>query len=383
MPNNSTPCANSERQSQIKIINSPLNAVFSGPEGGSAEVCVSPTPGKTDKRVAITLNEKSAVKAAAISSERLLYGDYDAEPDGYEHDAAFSFSQAVPELMHALAYAQTVNPMQVEVRGFSNVGSFPTTPVDGVVVQNDVRRHVFNLVGAFAGGWGLKGFCYSSENSQKLLRAVAPVAQNAGQASSQGFAADLGWHGDNANRAIVGVKDTHPGGRGPMNPFQAFVNIRPDAMTPMETVALEDAVSQASHEHGTAVIDQLQKAEYAIDKPDSHGGGRDIENVPLLIRHDDGRLHGRFHAGNCTGLNPTAQKAFEAFKATLRNLNAVMEVEGEAYALFKYSNSRALHRRRQYEPKLDGTDRYYIRLYLIGAKHFADHAKHADGRIFT
>ena len=257
---------------------SPLNSTFRGSEGGSVEVRVNQTPGNTEKRVVVTLNKSNAEKVAAISSERLRFGDYDVDPDGYEHDAHAALLDAVPDLMHAMAYARTVNPVQIEVCGFFAEEPVPMTPLDGIVISENVRRHIFNLVGTLAGGWNLKGIGYHSENFQKLLRAVSPVALNAGQASSQGFAADLGWHGDNANRAIPGVHDCHPGGRGPMNPFQAFVNVRSDASTPMETVALADAVSQASREHGAAIIDQLQRSEFAIDKPDSHGGGRDVEN---------------------------------------------------------------------------------------------------------
>ena len=366
-----------------KTINAPLSASFSGPEGGVAYVSVAPTPGGSDRRITISLNDASSAKIASISSERLLYGDYEVDPDGYEYDAFQAYNNANIELIQALRYAQTVNPVQIEVRGLPTSLPTPQTPTDGVVVGKNVRSQVFGLVGCIAGAWNLKGFAYASENNKKLLRAVAPVALNAGQASSQGFADDLGWHSDNANRKIPNSSDCHPGDKGPMNQYQAFVAISPKRSIPMETVALADVVDEVIAMYSIEVIDTLLKNEFAIKKPDSHGGGLDIENIPVLAVDSDGKFHSRYHAGNIECLTPEAENALKKFSAVLNQTTSIMEIKGQPASLLMYSNTRCLHRRRQYEAELDGSDRYYIRLYLMAEKMMASHQEYLSERVFT
>ncbi len=108
----------------------------------------------------------------------------------------------------------------------------------------------------------------------------------------------------------------------------------------------------------------LEAVEFATLKWVSHGGGRDVEGVPLLISDPKGLLHGRIHAGNVSGLDHETHAAFEHFKRILEATPSIIEIHSKPGDMILYSNTRTLHRRRRYTPRLDGTDRYYARTYF-------------------
>lgn len=356
--------------------------MFRGADQGAVIASLSKTPGGSDSRAIISVNEATALKIASISSDRLAHGSYDHDPTGFESDARRLFLDAAPELAAAIMFAKAADVPVIEVRNLPSPKSQVRTPSDGVVAEQDVRRYVLNLVGTLGGAWGLCGFSYESENEGRLLRAISPVQTRALEASSQGFADDLGWHQDNANRRIPGVPDTIRNDRGPMNAYQAFVCVRPDPDVPMDLVTLADIAAEAAKRHGSMLIDALAAPDFAINRPDSHGGGRDVEEVPLLVRDAAGRLYGRFHAGNVVGLTPEAQAAYEAFRQIATATRSTMEVQGERGALLMYSNTRTLHRRRRFAPRFDGADRYYVRLYMMDGDEMQEHEAHLHGRTF-
>lgn len=357
--------------------------MFTGTEGGSAIVSIHKTPGGGARHAVVTINSAAAAKIAAIGSERRMLGSYEEDPGSYEHDARLAFLDAVPEMTSALMFAKTADATIIEVRGLPVRDDAPRTPDDGIVLEPEVRSHVFNLVGSLTGSLSLRGFSYGSENGGRLLRAVSPVPQVACQASSQGFADDLGWHQDNANRSMVRFSYPRSNRRGPMNDYQAFVCVRSDEQVPMHVAGLEDIVGEVARRHGSLLVDVLHEPEFSICRPASHGGGLDAEGVPLLARDELGRLHGRFHAGNVIGLSPRAQAAYDAFRTVSHVSGSAVEIDGEEGALLIYANTRVMHRRRRYQPRFDGRDRYYVRIYMMNADDLQSWKSHLNGRVFT
>ena len=314
-----------------------------GPEHGSAVAYVVASPQGTVRRAFVAINDKTACKIAAATSKWLARGrgSYDEDPDSFERDAHVAFSDAAPELMTMIAYAREAGAVITEVVGLPVPTTLPKNSQDGVIAEEEVRQHAFNLAGAIAGGWGLRGFAYFKENDGRLLKAVtALVGRNAAQ-TRRVFATDLMWQSDNADRQIPDVPDIHPGGAGPMYPYRGLSAIRPARTAPIEAVALADLVNETARHHGSAIIDQLQRPDYAIDNL----GGRGVEGIPLLVWDDRGRVHGRLHAGRVTGLTPDAQHAFDIFCQVVMSTSSVMEVIGNPGSLLLVSNTQAMHRK--------------------------------------
>lgn len=371
-------CANTNCNKCASI----LGKVFSGPNGATATVYLSKTP-KRGSVKAIVQIDKTLSNDIKNIHKKMRNRSYESDPEGYEQALSHCFVYEAAPLAQAIAYVFTNNAIIVEVLGLPGPQNQPLTPLNGLVDEEAIAEHVVNLVGTFAGIMGFRGFAYSGENDGQMLRAVSPKAENAGQASSQGFADDLGMHMDNANRTIPHTFDTIQHDRGPMNAYQAFATVNPCPDTPMEVAALQDMVNETIEEFGIATIAQLEQPNFAVCKPDSHGGGLDITGVPVFVRDGDGRVHGRFHMGNVKGMTPEAEDALEKFRSVVAKTRSIVKIRGRKNALVLYSNSQCMHRRSRYTPRLDGTDRYYVRLYLSPFDVMAAFSAHAVGRVFN
>lgn len=358
-----------------------LGKVFDGACGAAVVVYLSKTPGKGARRARIQVNARAASNVKKVH-DALANISYEDNPEKFELRVTQEFVFGVPELVSAINYAQSNGSIVTEIVGLPGPGVDPKTPDNGVVDEPAVAAHIVNLVGAFAGALGYCGFAYSGENNGKLLRVVAPNIENAGQASSQGFADDLGMHMDNANRKIPYTFDPARPKRGPMNAFQAFATVTPCPNTPMEVAALQDVVHEVIGEHGIGVITALEQPNFSVCKPDSHGGGLDIVGVPVLVRDDKAQVHGRFHLSNVVGMSPEAEAALEKFRAAVLKTQSIIKIPGRKNGLVLYSNTQCMHRRSRYTPKFDSRDRYYVRLYLAPSDVLTAFSAYAVGRVF-
>jgi len=274
-------------------------------------------------------------------------------------------AHAAPELLSAANFAHAFNPSVVEVAGFEPAGRTVVTPLNGIVAEGNVGSHVFYLVSMFAGGFRLSGFAYSSENGGRILRAVAPNPQLAGEISSQGYTEELAWHQDNANKPFpMGANVSRGIDRDFMNHYQAFVAVNVDDKTPMEIMTLDDVVLDLERECGSEVIEALQRPAFSVRPPASHSDGITVKGVPLLERDAGGRLHGRFHSANATGLTPESRNALDAMTRCISNSTKSILYFGSPGSLILYANTRVLHRRSHYTPSFGGGDRYFVRMYL-------------------
>tara|TARA_E500000318_G_C3569136_1_gene217056 strand:- start:6669 stop:7715 length:1047 start_codon:yes stop_codon:yes gene_type:complete len=341
-----------------------------------------PTPGQGAVHARMTVNRRAAHALGKIHKE-MAGRSYEADPERYEQDVAYHFVYRLPTLVSAINYAMANNAIIIEVLGLPGPEKPPLTPEDGCVVEAKVGEHVVNLVGTFAGASGLRGFSYVGENDGLMLRPVLPKRETASQASSQGFANDLDMHMDNADRTIPQTFDSARSDRGPMNSYQAFATVRECPHTPMEIAALQDIVNEAIEAHGNNLIDVLKQSDFAVRKPDSHGGGEALKGVPVLVKDSDGRMHGRFHMANVTGLTTQAEDALKKFRKVVAEAGSIVRIQGRPNGLILYSNTQCMHRRSRYIPRFDGSDRFYLRLYLSSFGVMTAYGAHANGRVFN
>jgi hypothetical protein len=358
-----------------------IGEVFSGSNGASATVYLQSTPKQGAVKATVQVNKQLSMDVERIH-QKVRGLSYEEKPVAFEVALSNCFTSEAAPLATAISYAFDKSAVIIEVLGLPGPESQPSTPLNGIIDESCIGEHVINLVGTFASTMGFQGFAYSGENGGHLLRAVAPKSENAGQASSQGFKDDLGMHMDNANRTIPHTFDVVQYDRGPMNAYQAFATITPCSNTPMEVASLQDMINETIEAFGGATVTQLEQPDYAVCKPDSHGGGPDISGVPVIARDGEGRAHGRFHMGNVKGITPEAEEALEKFRSIIAKTASVVKIRGRKNALILYSNSQCMHRRSKYTPRLDGTDRYYVRLYLSPSDVMAAFSDHAVGRVF-
>ncbi|MCA3554806.1 TauD/TfdA family dioxygenase [Aestuariivirga sp.] len=330
------------------------------------------------KSALVQLNESEKERAYRATQALFLLGRIDAQPSAFVREAADMVQKYLPETYHTLRMLSDEDVPQIIVKGLPRPCPLITTPLNGTVVESDVRTQIGFLVALLGEAAELTPFAYGSENRGLILRAVAPVAELKGTASSQGSANDLGMHNDNANQAMFHEAWFKPGAPF-MNPYQAFVCLRARSDVPMETAALDDLLPELEAAHGPEPARILQSPVYDVRWPDSHlkGGQIAVAGVPVLVPDALGRMHSRYHAANISSADANAQAALDKFHRIVSKTKSVMEIYSEPGDLLIYSNTRMMHRRRAYAANFDGSDRYYVRVYLapaeaLGGRHLID-----------
>ena len=82
------------------------------------------------------------------------------------------------------------------------------------------------------------------------------------------------------------------------------------------------------------------------------------------MKDELGIMHSRYHEANVTASNAEASAALDKFRKVVASTTSVMEVHALSGDLLIYRNTRIMHRRRAFLAKYDGTDRYYVRVYM-------------------
>ncbi len=316
--------------------------------------------------VYLTASEKAAALAALPQLQ--LLGQIDTNPRGFVQMATSIVKSALPEVYNVCRELAEQGFPQIIIKGLPQPCPLITTPLNGMVVESDVRPQTGFLVALLGSAANLVPIAYGTENRGLIFRAVAPVAELKGTASSQGSANDLGMHNDNTNQAMIHEAWFKPGAPF-MNPCQGFVCIRPRQDVPMETAALDDLLPELDASHGPEPARVLQSPLFDVRWPDSHlkGGQIAVAGVPVLVPDALGRMHSRYHAANISSADANAQAALDKFHQIVSETRSVMEIQTEHGDLLIYSNTRMMHRRRAYKANFDGSDRYYVRVYLAPA----------------
>lgn len=330
------------------------------------------------KSATVQLPENATEQAYCAAQALSSLGQIDAKTAAFGREAADIVQKYLPSIYHTVHALSRKAVPQIIIKGLPRPCPLITTPLNGMVFEPDVRPQTGFLVALLGSAANLVPFAYGTENRGLILRAVAPVAELKGTASSQGSANDLGMHNDNANQAMTHEAWFEPGAPF-MNPYQAFVCIRPRLDVPMETAALDDILPELDAAHGPEPARILQAPVFDVRWPDSHqkGGQIAVAGVPVLVPDALGRMHSRYHAANISSTDANAQAALDKFHRVVSDTKSIMEIHSEPGDLLIYSNTRMMHRRRAYQANFDGSDRYYVRVYLapaeaLGGRHLID-----------
>lgn len=340
------------------------------------ELSIERTPGGSDYTACIVLRDVAQDKLRQAFRHWGKRGAYQLSPTQMEQSAAKVTELHLPAAHTALNIAKTSGAHLISIVGLPVDYDAALSPLDGTVDEPSIRQHLFHILGLLTHSMDLGGMAYTTENAGNLLRAITPVAIRGSQASSQGFRSELGFHQDNADRWIAETEPRPSPPRGPMNSHQAFATVREEAGVPMEVVSLSDVLARMQELYGPDSVSPLFDPEFLVSKPESHGRGALSHKQAVLTRDAWGQTHGRFHFENVAASTTTGKLSLARFKSVLNDEALVTSIGGRSGDLLMYSNTRALHRRRQFHPRLDGTDRYYIRLYL-GSVGILD-----EGRVF-
>lgn len=323
------------------------------------------------KYAVVYLTESERHRVSMILPSLRDLPDYDKSPVAFEAMATDHVAVCLPDVTRILELLHSFGFPLIVVKGLPKPFPAIATPLDGNVDAAAVKPHVAAFVGLFGLGCKLGGFAYATENRGLILRAVTPLLSEKGKASSQGFDSDLCWHNDNANHFMLNEAGFSPG-KAFMNPVQGFVaiNTRPDV--PMELVSLDDVLFQLEERFGKGVRDDLFDSGFGVLWPDSHVLARQVaaKNVPLLVNDESGNVHSRFHGSNVFAIDERCGRALEIFREVLSATTSIVEIDSDPGDLIVYSNTRMMHRRRAFEPRFDGSDRYFVRVYLAPLRAF-------------
>ena len=215
---------------------------------------------------------------------------------------------------------------------------------------------------------GLSEVGYTRKNGGRILRSVSPTERTLGQLGSQGSARELPLHIDNADLFFPEPFERRHYGRSISARFIGWVVINSDPAAPMEYTFIDDAVGL--HEFARD-IDVLQQPLFDAVSPDSVGKETANELVPLLLREPDGGFISRFHGAKIRARGFDAQVAFDRFALTVKREEIRRRLFVQSGDVVILDNFKALHGRKAFLPRFDGTDRQMIRVYGMPSGDFS------------
>jgi L-asparagine oxygenase len=250
------------------------------------------------------------------------------------------------------------------LKGLSRRTRPVSTFYDGVVRAEEIPVELMSLLGTMS-SLGLSLVGYSRKNRGRILRSVAPTETALGQLGSQGSARELPLHIDNADLFFPEPFERRHYGRSISARYIGWVVINADSQAPMEYTFVDDAVSLHEYERD---IEVLQQPLFDAVAPDSIGKETANEMVPLLLRESDGGFISRFHAAKIRPRGFDARIAFDRFSLTVKREEILRRLFVQSGDVVILDNFKALHGRKAFWPRRDGTDRQMIRVYGMDSR---------------
>jgi L-asparagine oxygenase len=197
---------------------------------------------------------------------------------------------------------------------------------------------------------------YQGENDGHLFRHVVPARLATTQKSSHGSQFEFGYHVDNPNLPLTAEKINDASA---CPEYLSLYGLRCDLNVYTRLLILNDVILLCSNN----LLNSLQKPIFKVKRPDSFGSIDFTENLPIIQKNNQ-EYYSRFDTENVFPMNKEAENALNEFKNHLKNTQKYMLhlLPGD-FLIFK--NQQTMHSRDAFQPRMDGTDRWLMRLFGI------------------
>lgn len=253
------------------------------------------------------------------------------------------------ELLEAINHRAEAIHVKPQNKRFDRV----STPYNGRVQYNEVKDiiwHMFGIIGV------INTFpYYYTDETDSIIRAVAPRYNSHNEKSSQSPYNDLDWHVDAAYRPIRTEGDLSP-----MPDYLVFgVVNKGHEDIPITYVALKDVLRQLNEQDLVVGL----SSEFLVSSPDSFSKKIISKEVPVLFKSPDGEFYSRIAFQHTLPTTERAAQFLKKIKAITERKDIHRTINVEPGDIVILNNKTTLHKRDKFQPKWDGNDRYFIRVY--------------------
>lgn len=199
---------------------------------------------------------------------------------------------------------------------------------------------------------------YEGENEGKLLRHVVPRKGLEDQISSYGSNETFFPHVDNPDLRLREE-----------NAFNQIKTYIPDSLTLLclrqqkgvatSIVLLSEVLDDLTDNDKKL----LQEPVFNIKRPASFVGKSVTENVPLIMKCEDGSYISRFDYHNIETKSTIHQPILEKFRQSAIDQNKWISLYLKPGQMVTFDNQKTLHTRNGFKANFDGNDRWLIRLF--------------------
>jgi hypothetical protein len=275
------------------------------------------------------------------------------DPISFTENSRIHFETKYIDLKKEIQKAINNRCPAIHIKNSINKNFNVTTPYCGKVNPEGIKDliwHTFGIVGAI----NTFPFFYKDE-SDCIIRAVAPRYNSQDEHSSQSPFNDLDWHVDAAYRPINGKENLSP-----MPDYLIFGIVKNGYKNiPITYIFLNDILKYLDEED----IEAGMRPDFIISSPDSFSNKYVNNGISVLSRNQDGVYNSRIAFQYTKPLTESADRFLKKtrFITEVKEIQRLINVKpGDIVIL---NNKTTLHKRDKFEPRWDGDDRYFIRVY--------------------
>lgn len=297
--------------------------------------------------------KKTQIDTGVLVSE--ILGSPEKDPLTFRNQSKVSFEQeyasSVKEIQAAVKKQAPIIHIQQEQAKFYPV----LTPYSGRPELKGLEELVYQMYGVI-GLIDTYPMRYMTED-ENIIRAVAPRQGSEKECSSQSPYNHLDWHVDAAYRPMNQKEHLSP-----LPDYLIFGVVHKGHQSlPMMYIALEDILNQLSAKE----IEMGLKPQFSVLSTDSFSQKVESKHIPLLTKNENGSFYSRITLQNA---KPMTQEAAE-FLEKLRGITNQEFIQHRIHVnpgdIIILNNKLVLHKRDPFEPKWDGKDRYFLRVYSV------------------
>ncbi|VEF01064.1 TauD/TfdA family dioxygenase [Neisseria canis] len=241
--------------------------------------------------------------------------------------------------------------------------TLPLTPIEsGFVKNSEIPITAINLL-SYICALELYPVVYQGENEGQLIRHVVPRLGLEKQISSYGSSMDFFPHVDNPDLKLRNEKSSNYL-KTPVPDTLSLLCLRQNKEVATSILLLDTVLAEFNVEEKKL----LEEPEFTINRPASFTKGSSNNQVPLLVKDNNGLYLSRFDFHNVSTKNPVHSEILEKFKKISLNPDIWISLYLEPGQIVTFDNQRVLHTRNGFQPKFDGYDRWLLRVFGLFTK---------------